>query len=106
MELIGNIIEFIIKFPFIVIGWIIVGMVAGELARRFTNSPDKNGFADFLLGVVGAFVGGIVASLLGIGGPASGLALVLFNLLIATVGAVIVTMLWRAVVGGPKLITD
>ena len=69
MGFIGDVIEFIVKFPFIVIGWVIIGMLAGELARRFTNSPDKNGFADFALGIVGAFVGGLVAGLLGVNGP-------------------------------------
>jgi len=106
MDFIGDVIEFIVKFPFIVIGWVIIGMLAGELARRFTNSPDKNGFADFALGIVGAFVGGLVAGLLGVNGPMGGLALVAFNLLIATVGAVIVTFIWRAVTGADNRVLD
>lgn len=95
MGFIGDIIEFIVKFPFIVIGWIIIGALAGELARRFTNSVDRSGFSDFILGIAGAFLGGIVASLLGLDGPMGGLMLVVFNLVIATVGAMILIAIWR-----------
>ncbi|MEM9955458.1 MAG: GlsB/YeaQ/YmgE family stress response membrane protein [Chloroflexota bacterium] len=104
MEIIGDVIEFIIKFPFIVVGWIIVGMIAGELARRFTNSADKNGFSDFILGIFGAVIGGFVAGLLGVNGPMGGLALVVFNLLIATVGAIIIIFAWRAVTGKNEIV--
>lgn len=106
MGIIGDVIEFIVKFPFIVIGWIIIGALAGEMARRFTNSPDKNGVSDFILGIFGAVVGGILAGLLGVNGPMGGLALVAFNLLIATVGAVVITFIWRAVTGNKGLVTD
>ena len=59
MELIADTIAWIVKFPFVVLGWIIVGAVAGELARRFMGSGDHNCIADLLLGVLGAFVGGV-----------------------------------------------
>ena len=106
MGFIGDIIACVVKFPFIVFGWIIIGSLAGELARRFTNSPDKNGFADFALGIIGAIVGGLLAGLLGVSGPMGGLALVAFNLLIATVGAVVFTMIWRAVTGKNNRVLD
>ena len=96
-------IEFIIKFPFIVIGWIVIGMLAGEFARRFTNSVDKNGFSDFILGISGALVGGFIAGLIGVSSPMGGLVAVVFNLVIATVGAMIVIFIWRTVTGKGKV---
>lgn len=104
MGLIGDVIEFIIKFPFIVIGWIVIGMLAGEFARRFTNSTDKSGFSDFVLGISGALIGGLLASLLGVSSPMGGLVLVVFNLVIATIGAMIVIFIWRAVTGKNKVL--
>lgn len=106
MGFIGEIIEFIVKFPFIVIGWIIIGAFAGELARRFTNSVDRNGFSDFVLGIAGAVIGGLLASLFGVNGPMGGLMLVLFNLVIATIGAMILITIWRMLTGKNKKVFD
>ena len=106
MDLIAGLIEFVVKFPFIVIGWIIVGAIAGDLARRFTNAPDHNGFSDFVLGISGAIIGGLIAGLLGLNGPMGGIALVVFNLIIATVGAAVLVLLWRFATSGGRKIAD
>ncbi len=106
MGFIGDIIEFIIKFPFIVIGWIIIGAFAGELARRFTNSVDRNGFSDFILGIAGAIIGGLLASLFGLSSPMGGIVLIAFNLVIATVGAMILITVWRMATGNDGKVLD
>lgn len=92
---IGGIVGSIVSAPFICIGWIIVGAIAGAVARTVMGSADRPFFSDLILGLIGAFVGGIVASLLGFYKPDGGLSLVLVNLLLAIVGAVILIGIGR-----------
>lgn len=96
---ITGMIESIIKAPFIIIGWLIIGAIAGDLARRLMRSKDQGVCSDWLLGVIGAIVGGLLASLFGLAKPDGGLSLVLVNLVVATVGAVVLIMLRRALTG-------
>jgi uncharacterized membrane protein YeaQ/YmgE (transglycosylase-associated protein family) len=87
MDFIGE----LLAAPFICVGWIIVGAIAGALARSLMRSADAPFLSDFLLGIAGAFFGGLIAGALGVG-PSSttrGLELVLVNLVIATLGAII-----------------
>lgn len=74
--------------------WILVGLVAGAIAKLIMPGPDKGGWImTIILGIVGAFVGGFVGDLIGLGGQASG-----FNiptLLTAIGGAIIVLFLYR-----------
>lgn len=102
MGFIGNTIQFIVTFPFVVLGWLIVGAIAGDVARRIMGSADKGCVADIVLGIVGAFVGGFVASLLGVGTPDGGLGLVFANLVIAIGGAAIVVFIYHRVFGARK----
>ncbi|MEL6308998.1 MAG: GlsB/YeaQ/YmgE family stress response membrane protein [Chloroflexota bacterium] len=106
MGFIGDTIQFIITFPFIVVGWLIVGALAGDIARRIMGSANKGCLSDWVLGIVGSFVGGFVASLLGIGTPDGGLGLVFANLILAVVGAAIVVYIFHAVTGRPKAQAD
>lgn len=94
MEFIGD----VIAAPFICIGWIIVGVLAGSIARSLTKSRDRSFILDLILGIGGALVGGLLAGVLGLGPTedAGGLGLVLTNLVIATIGAVILIYAQRA----------
>lgn len=48
-----------------IIGWLIIGLVAGALARLLVPGRDPMGWlATILLGLVGAVVGGMLADLL------------------------------------------
>ncbi len=102
MDIISNAIAFVVKFPFIVIGWIIVGAVAGDLARRFMKRPDRGCLSDFVLGIGGAIVGGFLAGLLGIDPDTSGLMAVLVSLVLAVVGAIVLIFISTALGGGGK----
>ncbi len=84
-------INWVLSAPFICIGWLIVGAIAGALARTIMGRRDAPIVMDIILGIAGAVIGGFVAGLLNVGpGPNdSGLGLVLVNLVIATVGAVV-----------------
>jgi uncharacterized membrane protein YeaQ/YmgE (transglycosylase-associated protein family) len=57
----------LISAPFICMGWIIVGAIAGSLARSLMRAQDQPFVADLILGIAGAFVGGLMAGILGLG---------------------------------------
>jgi uncharacterized membrane protein YeaQ/YmgE (transglycosylase-associated protein family) len=92
-------VEFLTLNPIICIGWIIVGAIAGGLARQIMGSKDQPFINDVVLGLVGSIVGGFVAGLLGIGGPEGGLSRVIVNLVISIVGAIIVIYIGRMIRG-------
>ena len=91
--------EFLTLNPIICVGWIIVGAIAGALARRIMGSRDEPFINDVILGLIGSIVGGFVAGLLGIARPDGGLDRVIINLVISVIGAVIVIYIGRLIRG-------
>jgi uncharacterized membrane protein YeaQ/YmgE (transglycosylase-associated protein family) len=80
-----------------VISWIILGVLAGWLCGKFVSNKPASGFLqNVVLGIVGACVGGVLANLIGLGGV-SGVNL--WSLLIATGGAVVVTIAYNSLTG-------
>ncbi|MHB1222724.1 MAG: GlsB/YeaQ/YmgE family stress response membrane protein [Gemmatimonadaceae bacterium] len=72
------------------LSWIILGLVAGSLAKFLVPGRDLPGcIVTILLGTAGAFVGGLLGAALGISESPAG-ALELHSVLLATLGAVIV----------------
>jgi uncharacterized membrane protein YeaQ/YmgE (transglycosylase-associated protein family) len=79
-----------------IIFWIIVGGIAGALAKLIMPGDDPGGFIiTIILGIAGALVGGFLASLIGIGGGGT-----IWSIIIATIGAIILLAIYRAVAGG------
>jgi uncharacterized membrane protein YeaQ/YmgE (transglycosylase-associated protein family) len=78
-----------------ILSWIVMGLLVGIVAKFIMPGGDSGGIIiTILLGIGGAFVGGYVASFLGIGSFTG------FNLgsfLIATGGAIPILILYRAV---------
>ena len=76
------------------LSWIVMGLLVGIVAKIVMPGEDPGGFVvTVLLGIGGAFVGGYVASFLGIGSFTG------FNFgsfLIATGGAILILILYRA----------
>ena len=80
-----------------IIAWIVVGLIAGALAKLIMPGDDPGGIiVTILLGIVGAFVGGFVVNLLG-GAGVSGFNL--WSILVATIGAIILLAIYRMVAG-------
>lgn len=71
-----------------IVVWIILGAISGWIASMITGKNDEMKFgANLLFGIIGAFVGGWLASLFGLA-PATGLNL--WSFIVAIIGAVIV----------------
>ncbi len=75
-----------------IIGWIIIGALAGWIASILTGNNKRMGAGNnILVGIAGGFIGGLVMNLLG-GAGITGFNL--WSLLVAVIGAVI--LLWAA----------
>ena len=79
-----------------IIAWIIIGLVAGALAKLIMPGDDPGGIiVTILIGIAGAFVGGFLASLIGL--AEGGL---IWTIIVATIGAIILLAIYRLLVGG------
>jgi uncharacterized membrane protein YeaQ/YmgE (transglycosylase-associated protein family) len=76
-----------------ILSWIIMGLIVGIVAKWIMPGKQRGGLlATMLLGIAGAFVGGFIASLLGLGRVTG------FNagsFILAIIGAVIVLVIFR-----------
>ena len=77
------------------ISWIVVGLIAGLLARWIMPGSEPGGFiVTGILGMAGAAVGGFAASILG-GTGATGFNV--WSILVATLGAVLLLFLYNLI---------
>lgn len=77
-----------------IIAWVILGLIAGWLASVIMKTDSAQGpLIDIILGVVGAVVGGFLFNMFGEAGVTG---LNLYSILVATVGAVVLIGLRRA----------
>jgi uncharacterized membrane protein YeaQ/YmgE (transglycosylase-associated protein family) len=84
-----------------IIAWIILGLVAGLIAKAILKGPNPGGlFVTTLLGVAGALHGGFLASALDIGDIEEFWDLETW--LIAIGGSILVLVIWRALTGSRR----
>ena len=79
-----------------VIGWIILGLVAGFIGSKIVNKSGQGVIMDVVLGIVGAIVGGLVFSVLGASGVTG---FNIYSLIVAVIGSVVVLWLYHALQG-------
>jgi len=79
-----------------IIGWIVLGLIAGFIASKFVNKRGEGFFGDVVLGIIGAVVGGFLFTTFGEPGVTG---LNLYSLVVAVVGAVVVLVIFHAVRG-------
>jgi uncharacterized membrane protein YeaQ/YmgE (transglycosylase-associated protein family) len=79
-----------------VIGWIILGLIAGFIGSKIVNKSGQGLVMDIVLGIVGAIVGGVIFSFFGAGGV-SGLNI--YSLIVAVIGSIVVLWIYHAVTG-------
>ena len=85
-----------------ILSWIILGLIAGAIAKAImpgTRNEPGGWIMTMVLGVVGAFVGGWVGSMFGIG--AGGL---FGSIIMAVIGAIIVIGLLRLLTGSRRAV--
>ena len=84
-----------------ILAWIVLGLVAGFIASLLVNRRGGSLVLDLVLGVVGAFVGGFLFTRFGHAGV-SGLNL--YSFMVATLGAVVVLVVYHALSGRGRLL--
>ncbi len=84
-----------------IVAWIVIGLSAGWLAGLATKGSGFGLIGDVILGVVGALLGGFLASsLFGVADPISGFNLT--TIIVAFIGAVIVVVIVGALNSGRR----
>ncbi len=80
-----------------ILAWIVVGLIAGALAKLILPGDDPGGIiVTILIGIVGAFIGGFVFNFFG-GSGMTGFNI--WSILVATIGAIILLLIYRLVAG-------
>ncbi len=81
-----------------IIGWIVLGLVAGAIAKAILPGDDPGGIiVTMLIGIVGAILGGLIASALNVGDLDE-----FFDIgtwVIAILGSLLLLIIYRMVVG-------
>ena len=73
-----------------IIGWVVVGLIAGALGKWIMPGDDPGGIiVTILIGIAGGLLGGFLGSQLGLGGGN------IINIVLATVGAIILLWIYR-----------
>ncbi len=82
-----------------ILGWIFLGLIAGAIAKTLHPGDDPGGvLSTMLVGVLGAILGGAIASALGLGGIDSFFSLGTW--LVAILGSLLLLVIYHAVTGG------
>lgn len=79
--------------------WLLVGLVAGVLASLIVGGSGYGILGDIVVGMVGAFLGGLVFQAAGWAAPWGGLAGTIF---VAFIGAVILLLVIHLIWGGTR----
>ena len=78
-----------------ILSWIILGLIAGALAKWIMPGKDGGGIiVTILLGIVGALVGGWIGSLIGLG-TTGGLSI--GSIITAVVGSLLILFIYRKI---------
>jgi uncharacterized membrane protein YeaQ/YmgE (transglycosylase-associated protein family) len=77
-----------------IIGWLILGLIAGFIASKIVNKSGEGMILDILLGIVGAVVGGFLFSIIG-ASPVTGLNI--YSMIVAVIGAVVVLLVYHGI---------
>ena len=79
-----------------IIGWIVIGLIAGAVARWLMPGADPMGWlGTMVLGIVGSLVGGTILGLL----TGGGLELSAAGIIGSILGALLVLFIWRRMGG-------
>ena len=81
-----------------ILAWLVVGLIAGWLANMVMRGGRGNIVTDIIVGIIGAIVGGFLASqLFGVANPVNGINV--GSIVVAFLGAVVAIAIVRALPG-------
>jgi uncharacterized membrane protein YeaQ/YmgE (transglycosylase-associated protein family) len=83
-----------------IIGWLILGLIAGFIASKVVNKSGEGLLLDIILGIVGAVVGGFLFSLIG-AAPVTGLNI--YSMVVAVIGAIVMLLVYDAIVSRRRI---
>jgi len=75
--------------------WVVVGLIAGWATGKIMRGSGYGVVMDIIIGIIGAFVGGWIMRALGFSGQGG----MVYTILVAVGGAIILTWLYRLVIG-------
>ena len=79
-----------------IIGWIVLGLIAGFIASKIVDARGQSVMLDLVLGIVAAIVGGLLFSVFGASGVTG---FNIYSLIVAIIGSVVVLWLYHLMVG-------
>jgi uncharacterized membrane protein YeaQ/YmgE (transglycosylase-associated protein family) len=77
-----------------ILGWIILGLIAGFIASKIVNKQGQGFFLDIVLGIVGALVGGWLFEFIGHAGVTG---FNIYSMFVAIIGAIVVLVVYHAI---------
>ncbi|HEX4038921.1 MAG TPA: GlsB/YeaQ/YmgE family stress response membrane protein [Acidobacteriaceae bacterium] len=83
-----------------ILAWIIIGALAGWITGKIMKGSGFGFIMDMIVGLVGALIGGFVSAHLGLGGV--GQHGLIISIVIAVIGAIILTWIVRLISGNRK----
>jgi len=78
-----------------ILWWIIVGLIAGWATGKIMRGAGYGTIVDIVIGIAGAIIGGWIMQALGFAGQGG----MIYTILVAIGGAVILTLVYRLIVG-------
>ena len=83
-----------------IIGWIVLGLIAGFIASKIVNKQGEGVILDIILGIIGAIVGGFLFVQFGAVGVTG---FNLYSMLVAIAGALMVLLIYHAIFGRRRI---
>ncbi|WP_419758606.1 GlsB/YeaQ/YmgE family stress response membrane protein [Acidisoma sp.] len=77
-----------------IIGWIVLGLIAGFIASKIVNRAGEGFLMDIVLGIVGAVVGGFIFQQFGAAGITG---FNIYSMVVAIIGAIILLVIYHAI---------
>jgi uncharacterized membrane protein YeaQ/YmgE (transglycosylase-associated protein family) len=79
-----------------IIGWIVLGLIAGFIGSKIVNREGQGFMLDIALGIVGAIVGGFLFNAFGAEGVTG---FNFYSMIVAVIGSIVVLAVYHALAG-------
>jgi uncharacterized membrane protein YeaQ/YmgE (transglycosylase-associated protein family) len=79
-----------------IIGWIVLGLIAGFIGSKIVNKTGEGAFLDIILGIVGALVGGFLFNMVGAVGVTG---FNIWSMFVAVIGSIVVLVIYHMATG-------